>query len=318
MTRILIAVALAGVAVGSVGCADRGPGAAQRTPPRPTTTTTAPFPESEPWVATPNEVELELKQAAADTLRALFSYEEGAGTVEAARARLEGLPAEPVVADKAAALLNPAAEGAADVLYPQMGGLTPSRASAMVVTRLRWREGNVDRAELRTMDVRLARRSGVWQVTDLVSLGGSPPATPAALSAAAQRVMGHPQIELPDSARWDIASGLISDRVLEALATLADSHTVRVAVLSTGHPHEVFGTSRTSNHTRGRAVDIWSVDGPVVEQRDPNGPLPAVIRLMLDAGVRELGAPLAVAGNQGASFADALHQDHLHLGFDAG
>ena len=318
MIRHALALALLGAAVVSSACLDRGSEAGPPTTRRPTTTTTAPLPPSEPWSPTPNEVEPELKQAAADTLTALFSYEEGDGTVEAARARLAGVPADASVADKAAPVLKPDAEGAVDVVYPQMGGLTASRASAMVVTRLRWRQDGVDQSEVRTMDVRLIRRSGEWRVEDLASTGGAPPETPATPSAAAQRVLDHPKIELPDSARWDIASGLISDRVLTVMATLADAHAVKVAVLSTGHPHEVFGTGRTSNHTRGRAVDIWWVDGPVVEQRDPEGPLVEVIRQLLDAGVRELGAPIAVAGGQGASFADEIHQDHLHLGFDSG
>ena len=282
-----------------------------------TTTTTAPLAASVPWVPTANEVEPELKQAAADTLSALFSYEVGGGTAEAAAGRLATVPAEADVASEAAALLDPNATGAVDVIYPQMGGFSGGRASAMVVTRLRWRTDGVDRTEVRTVDVRLVREAGVWKVENLASLGGSPPAQDATLSALAQSVLEHPKIDLPDSARWDIRAGLISDRVLEAMTSLADVHEIKVGVLSTGHPLQVFGTGHTSNHIPGRAVDIWWLDGPIVEQRDPNGPLVPVIRKLLDSGVTELGAPFVVEGSRGGAFANLVHQDHLHVGFDA-
>lgn len=319
MSRRRLAVALLAPIALLSGCLDNGSAPNDAAPRRPisTTTTTEPFPPSEPWTPTPNEIEPELKQAAADTLTALFTYEAAAGTVEAARLRLAGAPAAPEVADGVAALLDPEAQGAADVIYPQMGGFTGTRASAMVVTRLRWRANKVDRSELRTLDVRLVRRSGAWRVEEVASLGGAPPAEQAAQPPAAQRVLDHPNIDLPDSGRWDIANGRVSVRLLEVMASLADEYKIRVAVLSAGHPPQVFGTGRTSNHARGRAVDIWWVDGPVVEQRDPNGPLAPVVLQLLEAGVTELGAPFSLAGPRGASFADLVHQDHLHVGFDA-
>lgn len=316
----MVGVAVVASAMLMAGCfeANRKAGPATTRVPPSTTTTTKPFPPPSGWSPSPNDVEPELKQAAADMLGALFSYGIGGGSVAAARARLASLPVEPTVADTAAVLLDPQALGAADVIYPQLGGHTGTRASAMVVTRLRWRLGEVDRAEVRTIDVRLAKRSGVWRIEELASLGGDPPAEKAALSEIAERVLSHPRIELPDSARWDITSGLISDRVLEVMASLADDHEIKVSVLSAGHPLTVFGTSRRSNHIAGRAVDLWWVDGPIYDQRDPGSPLAAVLIRLMEAGVDELGAPFVAQSGRSGGFANLVHQDHLHIAFDRG
>lgn len=319
MSRTLgIAVALV-VAFAAAGCGDQRravdePATAE------TTTTTEPVTLSPavPWLPSPNEVEVDLKQAAASTLAGLLSYAAEGGTVEAARGRLSSLPAEPGVADKIVALLRPGAQGAADVVYPQMGGFTGDQASVMVVTRLRILEGGAIESQTRTIDVRLARRGGRWQVVDIRSLGGDPVSAPSTLSAVASAVLAHPGIELPDSARWDIAAGRVGDELLETLAALADAQAVRVAVLSSGHPVEVFGTPHVSNHIPGRAVDVWAVGGvPVVEQRAADGPLRGVIDSLLQRGVTELGSPFDVDGPRGANFANLVHQDHLHIGYDA-
>lgn len=318
MKSLRVAACVLALAAGS-GCRDKSssPTAPEERPAQSTTSTTAPLAAAVPWVPTAAEVEPALKQTAADVLRTLFTYGPGEGTVQAAKARLDLARAGAAVADAAAPLFKPEAQAAADVLYPQMGGLSGGRASAMVVTRLRWREGGRDTSETRTIDVRLARRGGSWRVEALASLGGERPDRPAPLSPVARQVLGHPNIELPDSARWDIEAGRVTDRVLEALRSLGDAHRVKVAVLSSGHPVEVFGTAHTSNHIPGRAVDVWWLDGPVVERRAPDGPLRPVVRRLLDAGVTELGAPFDLDGARGANFANLIHQDHLHIGFDS-
>jgi len=309
---VLVPVVLLG------GCSyDRPAAPPERPRPAVTTSTTTPFPGPEAWVPSPNEVEPQLKRAAADTIRALFSYEPGAGVVDAARERLGTLAAEPAIADKVEQLLDPAARAAADVLYPQMGGLAGNRASAMVVTRLRWQTGEALRSEVRTIDVRLARREGLWTVEDVASLGGEPVPVPTTLSPAARRVLEHPNIELPDSARWDIHSGLVIDRVLTVLSAIADGNQIRVGVLSSGHPQQVFGSAHTSNHIPGRAVDVWWIGAPVVEQVAAGGPLRSIVQQLLDDGVSELGSPFDLDGPGGANFANLVHQDHLHIGFDS-
>ena len=318
--RFAIVIALAVVATAAAGCRDQRTEVKQPSTADTTTTSEEPvaLPPAKPWVPSPNEIEVDLKQAAATTLTALLSYAADSGTVEAARSRLSSLPAEPGVADKILPLLRPAAQGAADVVYPQMGGFTGDQASVMAVTRLRILHAGAIESETRTIDVRLARRGGRWLVVDIASLGGDPAAAPAQLSASANAVLAHPGIELPDSARWDIATGRVSDDVLDTLRALADGQAVRVAVLSSGHPVEVFGTPHVSNHIPGRAVDVWAVGGvPVVEQRAADGPLRGVIDSLLARGVTELGSPFDVDGPRGANFANLVHQDHLHIGYDA-
>ena len=187
----------------------------------------------------------------------------------------------------------------------------------MVVVRQRVLGPSGESTTTRTVDVRVARRGAQWVVEDLGSLGGDPVPEPPTLSPGARRVLSHPRIQLPDSARWDIYAGRVSDRVLNLLAGLADGHDLAVAVFSSGHPIQVFGTSRVSNHIPGRAVDLWSVDGPVSAQRQPSSSLRSLTADLLRLGVNELGGPFDVDGASRSSFTDVVHQDHLHLGFDS-
>lgn len=314
-----IAIAFA-VALAAAACSDQRSRLDEPATAQPTTTTEKPvtLPPAVPWAPSANEVEVDLKQAAARTLMGLLSYAPNESTIEAARGRLSSLPAEPGVADKIVPLVRSGAQAAADVVYPQMGGFTGDQASVMAVTRIRILDRGAIESQTRTIDVRLARRGGRWQVVDISSLGGDPVPAPATPSAAASTVLAHPAIDLPDSARWDIAAGRVDDDVLETLAALADAQPVRVAVLSSGHPVEVFGTPHVSNHIPGRAVDVWAIGGvPVVEQRAPDGPLRGVIDSLLQRGVTELGSPFDVDGPRGANFANLVHQDHLHIGYDA-
>ena len=317
MSRWLLAVLLGLMAGACNTDGGRAPAGARPTPTSQSTTTTAPtLAPSEPYVAPANEVEPQLKTAAAQALQAIFTYAPGDGTVDAAKRRLQALPALASVADKAAPLLDVEAWSESDIVYPQLGGLTPTGASVMTVVRLRRDGGRGETSVVRTMDVRLERRGDVWTVTDLASLGGDPVEMPAELSAAARRVLDHPQIELPDTARWDIYGGRIADRLLDTLAGIADVAPVSVTVLSTGHPLEVFGSTRASNHIPGRAVDLWRVGARVIDARASDGPLRPQVDRLLAEKVTELGAPFDVDGPKGANFANTVHQDHLHVGFD--
>lgn len=321
-SKSALALALALVAFVATGCGLGGSGGGLGAPRTtttdpPTTTTTIPkLDPAVPYAPQPNEVEVELKQAAADTLHALFTYEVGQGTIEAATQRLSGVPALPEVATKAAPLLFVDLAAAADIVYPQLGGLIPSKASVMTVVSLRTLRGSERATVVRTMDVRLERRAGVWTVVDLPSLGGQRLERPPTLSAAAQRVLDHPQIEMPDTARWDIYGGKIADRILETMASIADTQPIAVTVLSTGHPLEVFGTARPSNHIPGRGVDLWKVGSPVIDLRDPNGSLRPLVERLLGEGVTELGAPFDADGARPASFTNTVHLDHVHIAFD--
>ncbi|MBC8091024.1 MAG: hypothetical protein H7Y15_03615, partial [Pseudonocardia sp.] len=113
-------------------------------------------------------------------------------------------------------------------------------------------------------------------------------------------------------ARADLLSGGVHDAVSAAVLALSERWRVHVLVLTGGHPEHVFGTDRTSNHTRGRAVDIWALNGvPVIDRAA--SPWREAMRAGTDAGASEVGGPEAL-GLPG-HFSDQIHQDHLHLGF---
>jgi hypothetical protein len=167
-------------------------------------------------------------------------------------------------------------------------------------------------AETRTLDVRLARAGGAWAFEQLASAGGEPIPRPSRLAPEAVRVLDDSRIELPDSARWDIYRGRVAPALLRVMAELAQRTPFGVTVLSGGHPHNVFGTGRQSNHTRGRAVDIYRLGRPhVVDDRAPNSATNQLARwLQARTDLSELGSPWRLGPG---SFTDTVHQDHLHL-----
>lgn len=310
-------MAVLAVAMVLGGCSGKGEGVGLSglSPSRPSTTTTSPprLDAPVPYVPVPGEVEQPLKSVAAVTMQTLMTYDSGNSSAEAARQRLIASGAPPQIADKAGSVLVAGSSSAADIVYPQLGGLTSERASVMLVVRQRLLNGAERQTVVRTVDVRLLRSGALWVIEDVASFGGEAVSPPAELPASARRVLADPAIDLPDSARWDISAGLVSEPVLALLADLAQRHRLGVTVFATGHPHEVFGTTRLSNHTRGAAVDLWLVDTPVVSQRAPNGRIPGLVSDLLALGVTELGAPFDVDGPGGANFTDMVHQDHLHI-----
>lgn len=315
---ILRSVALFVAAVG-IGSCTSGSVESRRPASQSSTSTTEVARLAPPAVYVPlaGEPEPEVKQLASDVLQSIGTYAIGGGTAAAAAARLAGRGSDAVI-DAAAPLLLPTAASAVEIVYPQLGGLTETEASVMVVFRHRVLLSGEEQLVTRTADVRLVRGSAGWSVSTIASLGGDPVSV-GALTPAAQAVLDSDRVELPDSARWDIEAGRIDTRVLDLLARLAADHNLSVTVLATGHPHNVFATQSVSNHTVGRGVDIWAVDGqPVVSQRDPSGPLHALVAQLLAEGVTELGSPWDLDGpGVGASFTNTVHQDHLHLAFDA-
>lgn len=197
------------------------------------------------------------------------------------------------------------------VVYPQLGGLTQTQASVMVVVR----QVAGARAETRVLDVRVVRSGRTWVFDALASAGGVPVARPASLSAAARAVLDDPRIVLPDSARWDVHRGAVSDDLLRVMAALAERAPYAVTVLETGHPHDVFATGRTSAHTVGRAVDVWAFGGArVADLQEPGSAAFAHVEWALARGdVRQVGSPWDVDGASRRSFANTVHLDHLHV-----
>jgi hypothetical protein len=114
----------------------------------------------------------------------------------------------------------------------------------------------------------------------------------------------------------DYASPRLDRRVRQLLAATAARHRVRVSCLHAGHSRYVAGTTRVSNHSAWRAVDLDQVDGrPVAPSNQAARALARWVGRG-GAGVRpsEVGSPWDFG--QRPWFTDAAHQDHLHVGFD--
>lgn len=319
--RARLALALVAALLLTIGCTSPD-GSAQADGQDPTTnstSTTAPprLAAVEPYSPLAGEPVPELKVLAANALQAVGTYDAGEGTPAAALTRV-GPDVDAGLVQSAGQLLEPEAASSIEIVYPQLGGLTDDAASIMVVYRWSTLIGGIEAQQSLTADVRLTRHVDGWRATTVASLGGGPAqGDPASLTPSATAVLGNTQIELADSARWDIEAGRIGDTVLDTMLVLARDHSLSVTVLATGHPHEVFETSSVSNHTEGRGVDIWAVDGvPVVAQRTDGSVVEVMVRQLLDAGVTEIGSPWDIDGPGGASFTNVVHQDHLHVAFD--
>lgn len=120
------------------------------------------LPEVTPFTVAADEPARPVKRAAVAFLETLFNYPQGGGSLAASRERLaaRGLPAQNIATAKA--LLHEDATGALQVVYPQLGGLTATSSSIMTVVRQAvLRDGKLT-TSTRTLDVRLAKRGGIW------------------------------------------------------------------------------------------------------------------------------------------------------------
>ena len=89
-----------------------------------------------------------------------------------------------------------------------------------------------------------------------------------------------------------------------------------MSVVHTGHPRNVFGTDRLSDHTRMRAFDVWAVDGhTVIDPATSDALVDGFMRAAAKAGAYNVGGPrqLGLPG----FFSDRVHRDHLHIAFDS-
>jgi hypothetical protein len=171
------------------------------------------------------------------------------------------------------------------------------------------------RHHIRTLDIRLRRQDGHWRFDQLPSIGGDELTSMTELPTEALAVLGDPRIELPDSARWDIIAGRVSPALLRLMARLAEQTSYSVVTLSSGHPWEIFGTPRQSDHTKGLAMDIYRTgDTLVIDDRAADSSTYEIATwLYAQPEVARMGSPWALDGFGGRSFTDALHQDHLHI-----
>ena len=229
-------------------------------------------------------------------------------------------PGELVPSAKAAAVrrierLGDDANHRVEVIDAQYGGLLTTTASVLVVCRSFTRRAERVIAGGHTFDVRLALLAGGWRVT---AVHPSHPGRPVPHdSAAARHVLTSRRIALPPAARADIASGTVHDSVLGAMLTVSRRWPIGVSVVRSGHPIDVFGTDRPSDHPLGRAFDTWRIaDHPVVRPTTPRVLVRAYMEALAAAGSYDVGGPV-LPGAPPQYFSDRTHHDHVHAGFTA-
>jgi hypothetical protein len=294
------------------------------TPTNPTeTTSTAPAgqpPFPAPYQPAPNEVQPGAKRTGAAVVQQLTNYGMDSSPAELAR----NVTADPerarALTSATAAIHHPGMWSRGTIEYAQLGGHRDGAISIMVVVR---QELGLDgatepeRSETRTMDVRLTVDAfGEWEFDQLASAGGQPVARPDDLSPLAASVVDDARIDLPDSAIWDIYSGHTHPALLRFMADLARQTPYAVAVLHTGHPHNVFGTDRLSNHTVGLAVDIYELGAVrVIDAHDVTSAIYLLTeQLAWRTDLRELGSPWLFEDALTRTFTNEVHHDHLHIG----
>lgn len=296
--------------------------AAELPPPRAGDTTTPPSqaPRSRTgpgagFTAHPLDVNGQVKEAAAWFVQRVGTWSGSEPPDPAALTAAAGYPAD--LAPTAGPLLDTDARKATTtIIYPQYGGLTGSSASVMVLARQVLRTADGDRTREVLLDVRVRRAAdGTWAVTSTVDpprpqIAPRHAGGPTALGRA---VLDNPRIRIAGPGWSDITDRRVGDPILAVLDALARTHTLDVQVFVSGHPGTVFPTTRVSNHTVGRAVDVRAVDGRSVVGIPRDDPL--ITDLMVAAGragATEVGGPIAPAGR--GFFTDDVHQDHFHLG----
>ncbi|HEV3400725.1 MAG TPA: lytic transglycosylase domain-containing protein, partial [Acidimicrobiales bacterium] len=138
-----------------------------------------------------------------------------------------------------------------------------------------------------------------------------------AAAADVEKLLANPNLTLTANARADLANGLVDQRLVNMLASMAANHRISVSVLKTGHSEFVAGTDRVSNHFHGRGVDITAVDGAAVTASNDRALDLALAVLTASPELRpdEFGSPWPGLSEFPGAFSDAAHQNHLHLGW---
>ncbi|MER0444065.1 hypothetical protein ABR738_05705 [Streptomyces sp. Edi4] len=277
------------------------------------------LPPAVAWRPGAGEIEPAAKVAAVRLVEALGTWPAGQGGERAAAARAArlGIPDATAteLAAQAGSLRPPADAAVVRVIDAQYGGILPDTASVLVVCDQPALTGGAVRPGGTTVDVRLSRTTDGWRVT---ALHPAAPGPAVALSAAARDVLAQSRIELPPASAADIRSGAVHDSVLRAMLHLAGSYRLSVSVVRSGHPLDVFGTDRPSDHPRGRAFDVWRVNGrPVVDPATSRALITGFMRAAAAAGSYNVGGPVQLTGGATANqfFSDDTHHDHVHVGF---
>jgi len=287
-------------------------------PPEPTPSTasaTAPaanLPATTPWSARPGEVRPDVKGRAVKLVEAVATWPPGGEGVAAARARIAALGLDPALADSFGALLGSGTAAVAQVVDAQYGGILTSSSSVLVVVN-QWRaqpDGSTT-AGGTTLDIRLVAAQPQWRVTEVHP--AAPAAPSDALPTPASQALSNTRLHLPYAARADVLGNSISGTVLGLLQALSQQLVADVSILRSGHPLFVFGTSRPSDHPKGRAVDVWAIDGKPLVLPENHGLAVGLMRFAVAHGAYNVGGPVLLSGP--AYFSDQTHQDHVHIGF---
>ncbi|QMU73848.1 hypothetical protein GXP74_15860 [Streptacidiphilus sp. P02-A3a] len=260
----------------------------------------------------------QVKLRAVRLIEALGSWPTGQRGLAAARGRVAALGLDPALAAQAGPLLPDAPAASLEVLEAQYGGILSDSASVLVVCR-QWTRGprGLVVPGGTTVDVRLSQARPRWTVTALHPARPGPAA--GSLPTAAQRVLASSAITLPPAAEADVRSGNVHQSALEALLTLTGGYRMELSVVRSGHPLDVFGTDRPSDHPKGRAFDVWRIDGhQVVDPATPRSLVEGFMRAAAAAGSYNVGGPWPLGGGAPDQFfSDNTHHDHVHAGFDS-
>ncbi|MEV4921705.1 hypothetical protein [Streptomyces roseoverticillatus] len=311
--RRAVLAGAAGLALGGSACGTAPPrNAMGSAPPSP-----AGLPRPAAWRPGPSDVRPDVKLRAVQLIEALGTWRDGAGGVAKARERVAALGLPPALAGQAGPLLSGADTAVVEVTDAQYGGILAGSASVLVVCRQWTRTGGGPVvAGGTTVDVRLAEGAPRWSVGELHPAAPGPAA--ATLPEEARRVLDEDRIRLPVAAEADIRGGGVHASALRAMLRLAERYRIDVSVVRSGHPLNVFGTGRPSDHPPGRAFDVWRIDGrAVVGRSTPRALVEAFMRDAAAAGSYNVGGPLLPSG-AGAGpqfFTDDTHHDHVHVGF---
>lgn len=270
------------------------------------------LPSTHPWHSQSGDVAPSIKARATLLLETVGAWAGGGGGVPAARARATRAGFNPALVAALAPLLGVGSSAVLQVRDAQYGGILSTSASVLVVVD-QWRlmpDGSVKSGGT-TVDVRLVKAAPHWRVVDVFpARPGTPIAQP---SSSAQRVLSEARIHLPHAAKSDVLAGGIHDSVLKVLIALSARHIVDVSVMRSGHPLDVFGTSRPSDHPLGRAVDVWALDSKPLVLPTNHALAANAMRLAVAHGAYNVGGPVHLGGPE--YFSDQTHQDHIHLGF---
>ena len=133
----------------------------------------------------------------------------------------------------------------------------------------------------------------------------------------ANRVLADPRIRIYPAGRADLASGRVDQRVLAAIAYLAETFgSVDVSSLISGH-RLYARRGVVSAHASGKAVDVVSLGGvPIEGHQEPGGVTDEAIRaLLLLPQTLEPAQIISLLALGGPSFSLPDHYDHIHIGY---